>query len=194
MKLVCIGDSMIDGYPYARSESFPAELERLTGWKVINAGISGQSSSEVLARFPRAMKQRPDAVMILCGTNDYIFGICGSEETFENITEMARAAERGGAAPVICFPILCDPVSAAASWAGITEGEFAQANEELKKLRENLKHYCGKNGVRYIDLQEWYKSIACYCDGLHPTREGYRMIGEKAAEELSSAGGRVNEK
>jgi lysophospholipase L1-like esterase len=182
---------MIDGYPYARADSFPAVIERLTGWRVINAGISGQSSGEVLARFPRAMKQRPDAVMILCGTNDYIFGICGSGETLANITEMTRTAERGGAVPVIGFPILCDPQSAALSWAGITADEFAQANGELIKLRDKLKHYCDKNGVRYIDLQEWYKGIACYCDGLHPTRDGYRLIGEKAAEELASAEGRV---
>lgn len=74
--LLCIGDSLTFGLGAAPPEAYPSRLqgllaERGAAWSVVNAGIPGNCSADVLHRLPRLLESlRPEAVCLLVGWND----------------------------------------------------------------------------------------------------------------------------
>ncbi|MBI4846934.1 MAG: hypothetical protein HY810_10770 [Candidatus Omnitrophica bacterium] len=74
----CFGDSFTYGIGAGSQESYPAQLEQiLSGYyinkkiKVINFGVPGSNSSQLVIRLKKAfVKLKPDAVIIICGAND----------------------------------------------------------------------------------------------------------------------------
>ena len=73
LKIVCIGNSITNGFPYRRSLSFPSIIREATSFEVINKGNNGESTEDVLARFKHdVLDHKPDVVTIMSGTNDYI--------------------------------------------------------------------------------------------------------------------------
>jgi lysophospholipase L1-like esterase len=71
MKVVCIGNSIIKGFPHRQSQSFPSVLRERTGWQVINKGVNGDMAAIVLRRFSTdVLAHHPDKALILTGTND----------------------------------------------------------------------------------------------------------------------------
>lgn len=187
MKLICTGDSIVDGFPFERNVSFPAVIKNETGWDVLNKGISGQSSADILIRFGYEADAGADIILILCGANDYIFDICGVDETAKNIRAMAAYASKKNIRTAICSPPLCEPAQAAVCWADCDISAYEQVNEQLKELSQELRSLCesdkNQNSL-FIDIQKFYAGYAKYHDGVHPTVEGYRLIGEKLAAEL----------
>lgn len=193
MKMLCIGDSLVDGYPYSRGSSFPSVIGRITGMEVINAGISGQTSGEILARFPAELSRAlgsgdeasgRDAVLILCGSNDFIFSVCGPEETMKNIRGMADAAEGYGRI-ILCSSPLCSPEQASRQWAEMDPSEYEEVNREITLLRDMLEAEAQRRrDTEFFDLLNMYSSFGLYVDGVHPVEEGYRLIGERIAGEF----------
>ena len=78
--ILAIGDSLIAGYGLPAADSFPAQLEaslrrRFPGARVVNAGISGDTTADVLRRLPRllsALDQRPMLAIVQVGANDVL--------------------------------------------------------------------------------------------------------------------------
>lgn len=78
--LTAVGDSLTEGLGVDPMEAYPAQLEaRLQkdelNWKVINAGVSGETSSGALTRLPWILKTKPDAVILVTGANDGLRGV-----------------------------------------------------------------------------------------------------------------------
>lgn len=189
MKLICIGDSIVDGFPFERDVSFPAVIKSKTGWDVLNKGISGQSSADINIRFGYEADAGADIILILCGANDYIFDICGVDETVENIRSMAAYASKKNIRTAVCSPPLCRPAQAAVCWADCDISAYEHVNSQLKDLSCRLSSLFDMNKIensRFIDVQELYADYAKYHDGVHPTVEGYRLIGEYIAAELTA--------
>ncbi|MHA1107516.1 MAG: arylesterase [Alphaproteobacteria bacterium] len=79
-RIVVLGDSLTAGYGLAAEDAFPARLEaalRAGGYKVrvINAGVSGDTSAGGLARLDWALAEAPDAAIIELGANDALRGL-----------------------------------------------------------------------------------------------------------------------
>lgn len=78
--IVAVGDSLTAGLGVTDEESYPSRLERLLAesglrYRVVNAGISGETSSGVLARIDWILKLDPDIVILSTGANDGLRGI-----------------------------------------------------------------------------------------------------------------------
>jgi len=78
--IVALGDSLTAGYGVAEEEAYPAKLERrlrAEGYncRVINAGVSGETSSDALSRLDWVMSMKPDIVIVETGANDGLRGI-----------------------------------------------------------------------------------------------------------------------
>ena len=78
--IVAMGDSLTAGLGVAPEESYPARLERLLAerglhYRVVNAGISGETSSGAKARIDWVLKLKPDIVILETGANDGLRGI-----------------------------------------------------------------------------------------------------------------------
>jgi len=93
-KIIAVGDSLTAGYGIAEEQAFPALLEeklRPDGYnfQVINAGISGETSSGALSRIPWILAQEPDIVILETGANDALRGV-PTNLTRRNITNCVR--------------------------------------------------------------------------------------------------------
>lgn len=71
-KVVALGDSLTVGVGVDKADSYPRLLAQKTGWIVENMGISGDTTAQVLARLPSAIKQRPKLVLLGIGGNDVL--------------------------------------------------------------------------------------------------------------------------
>jgi acyl-CoA thioesterase I len=78
--IIALGNSLTAGYGVKEKESYPARLERRLHeaghrWRVINAGISGETSGETLSRINLVLELGPDIVILEIGVNDGFRGI-----------------------------------------------------------------------------------------------------------------------
>ncbi len=82
--IAVFGDSLAAGYGVAPENTFPAQLEKKLiadghSVKVINDGVSGDTTAGGVARVEYVLKQKPDAVILILGGNDLLRGLPPSE-------------------------------------------------------------------------------------------------------------------
>jgi acyl-CoA thioesterase-1 len=98
--ILVFGDSLSAGYGIPREAAWPsllqAELQRThPHYKVINASISGETSSGGVRRFPTTLKEhKPSIVIIELGANDGLRGtrLNLTETSLETLIKQAQAA------------------------------------------------------------------------------------------------------
>jgi len=98
--LLFLGDSLTAGYGLARAEAFPARVEeriRAAGlpWKVVNAGVSGDTSAGARARLDWVLRQKPVVLFLCIGANDGLRGIPVAE-TERNLRAILDRAKQDG--------------------------------------------------------------------------------------------------
>jgi len=94
-----LGDSLTAGHGLARDQAYP-ELVRIalarrgTDFRVINSGVSGDTSAGGLARLDWILGQEPDVVVVALGANDGLRGLSlvDMEGNLRAIVARARAA------------------------------------------------------------------------------------------------------
>ncbi|MCZ2156049.1 MAG: arylesterase [Bryobacterales bacterium] len=100
--IVAFGDSLTAGYGVDREYSYPAYLQSLLDshgyrYRVVNAGISGDTTAGGLTRTPNILEMKPAIVVLELGGNDGLRGLT-LKQTEENlakiITELQRARAR----------------------------------------------------------------------------------------------------
>jgi acyl-CoA thioesterase I len=97
-----LGDSLSAEYGLARGSGWVALLQRQLaqshpGTTVVNASISGETTSGGRTRLPALLRQhQPSHVIIELGGNDALRGL-SLTMTHENLTFMAKAAKQAGA-------------------------------------------------------------------------------------------------
>jgi acyl-CoA thioesterase I len=80
LRIVALGDSLTAGYGLAGNEAFPVRLQRALAAKgiaaeIVNAGVSGDTTSGGLARLDWSVPEGTDAVIVELGANDSLRGI-----------------------------------------------------------------------------------------------------------------------
>ncbi len=103
IKILCLGDSLTEGYGLAKEEAWPSLVEQqlqAKGWKnlrAINAGISGSTSASGPGRLKWHLKgsNKPDFLVLALGANDGLRGTT-VESTSKNLEEVILAATGAG--------------------------------------------------------------------------------------------------
>lgn len=165
--IVAVGDSLTAGLGVNEGEAYPAQLEkklRSAGydWKVINAGISGETSSGTLSRINWVMKLKPDIVILETGANDGLRGI-DPAETRKNIDETIRILKQKNVIVVLAGMQMVRNLG-----RRFTK-DFADIYPAMAK----------KHGLILVPF--FLQGVAGdpslnQPDGLHPTAAGYRII------------------
>lgn len=93
-----LGDSLTYGYGLPREQAFPALIGRRIAeqggpaWKIINAGINGDTTAGGLRRAEQLLAQRPNVLFLALGANDALRGVPPAviEANLRAIIERAR--------------------------------------------------------------------------------------------------------
>jgi len=104
--ILCLGDSLTEGYGVAPEQSFPSLLERRlraaghAGARVINAGISGSTSASAASRLRWQLRAEPDVLVLALGANDGLRGV-DLADTRRNLDEAIGLASAAGVRVVL---------------------------------------------------------------------------------------------
>jgi lysophospholipase L1-like esterase len=167
--VLAFGDSLTFGSGAAENESYPAQLERLIGRRVIRAGVPGEVTAQALARLPGALDEHaPRLLLLAIGGNDFLHRL-GNAQAAENVRAMVKLARsRGVQVVLIGTPEPGLFVTPPAFYAEIA-GEF---------------------GVPYEPevIGKVLKDASLKSDPIHPNADGYRVIAERLAALLHDNG------
>ncbi len=105
MTLLALGDSLTAGFGLARDESFAARLEvalRAKGYdvRVVNAGVSGDTSAGGRSRLDWALTDKPHAAVVELGANDGLRGL-DPAVTFANLDAIVGRLKAAGVAVLL---------------------------------------------------------------------------------------------
>ena len=170
-----LGDSIAAGLHLDASAAFPAALQRRLvaagrPFRLVNAGVSGDTSAGGLRRVDWILSQRPAVLVLELGGNDALRGQ-GVSETLDNLRAIVRKAKDAGAAVLLCGVRV--PTSLGAEYSTAFDALYpALAREEGVELAPYFMD--GVGGVPEMNLE----------DGLHPTVEGHERIAANMAPHL----------
>lgn len=189
-KLIFIGNSIVNGFPYSRGRSFPGLIraaisEQRAGFSanVINKGANGETTAQILARFDHdVLDHQPAAACIMTGTNDFIYREAAPDQCLQNLEHMAAKAGQAGIIPVYMTPIFVDPVKAERQWMAGLGIDYEDINRQIQDFADGIR----QSGRLVIDLNQAYSDFTgsledpgqAYLDGVHPTAEGYQLLAE----------------
>lgn len=105
--ILVLGDSLSAEYGLPRGTGWVSLLEEQLAkdkspWTVLNASISGETSSGGLTRLPKLLSQKkPGIVLIELGANDALRGLPVSD-TERNLSKMIQMSKKSGAKVLLC--------------------------------------------------------------------------------------------
>lgn len=104
--VVALGDSLTAGPGLSRDETFPAVLQRraaAAGYphRIINAGVSGDTSTDIAARFDRDVVTGTRVLILAAGANDGLQGLPVSTLR-RDVTSMIERAQARNIRILLC--------------------------------------------------------------------------------------------
>ncbi len=98
--IVCFGDSLTYGTGASKGMDYPAQLSRMIGLPVMNAGVPGDTTARALKRLDGVLDRQPRVVLITLGGNDLKNGI-SRQTAFDNLRAIIRSIQAEGALVII---------------------------------------------------------------------------------------------
>ena len=165
--IVAVGDSLSEGLGVAEESAYPALLEKKLQsggyqYRVINAGVSGETSSGTLARIKWVLTLKPDIVILVIGANDGFRGI-DPELIKTNILTMVRTLKEKNVTVLLGGMQMVQNLGK----------EYITAFEEIYPLvarEENI------GLIPFFLTGVAANPKVNQADGIHPTAEGYRVV------------------
>lgn len=167
--VVFLGDSLSAGLHLDAEEAFPAVLQRRMAeeglpFRLVNAGVSGDTTAGGLRRLDWLLAQDPDYVVVELGANDGLRGVPLSsvESNLRGILEALAASD----ARAILLGLKLPP-NYGLGYATDFEAIYHRLADEFDPVFVPF-FLEGVGGVPELNLP----------DGLHPTAEGHERIAE----------------
>jgi acyl-CoA thioesterase I len=99
--VLILGDSLSYGNGAKEGEDYPSLLQKYTGWNIVNAGISGNTSAQGLSRLPELLeKHQPKLLIVELGGNDLLRHI-PEHEVEDNLQAIIQQAKQQGVPSVL---------------------------------------------------------------------------------------------
>ncbi|MFT5659733.1 MAG: acyl-CoA thioesterase-1 [Sulfurimonas sp.] len=163
--ILAFGDSTTFGYGAKCESSYPRQIEKKTGLKVINAGVTGEASSQGLKRLPSSLQENPDLVILCHGTHD-LYNRRSTTELKDNLLAMIKLIQENGAKILL---------------VGIPN--FGLLSNDIHSLYNEV---AAETGVLFEEniLRNILTSNLLKTDYIHPNAAGYEMMADAFIEIL----------
>jgi acyl-CoA thioesterase-1 len=176
-RIVAFGDSLTAGLGVQVGESYPAQLQRRLDdlkypYRVINAGVSGDTTAGGLRRVPWILKNEPELVILELGANDGLRGL-SVDQTKSNLRQIVEQLKEAGAAVVLAGMKL--PPNYGEDYTTRFEAIYPALAQEyhLPLIPFFLEGVGGASSLNQAD-------------GIHPTKEGYEIVVEQVLKVLKA--------
>jgi acyl-CoA thioesterase-1 len=175
--IIFFGNSLTAGYGLSPSQAFPAIIQKKIDslnlpYKVINAGVSGETSSGGNSRVDWILRQPVDIFILELGANDGLRGIPPSEtkKNLQSIIDKVKAKYPGARLVLAGMQI---PPSMGQQYASEFRDIYPQlaAKNQITLVPFILE---GVGGELKLNQE----------DGIHPTEEGHKVLAENVWREL----------
>jgi len=170
---------------------------------VLNKGVAGNNSSDLLARVDKdVVANKPDLVLMMVGTNDMVNSgkFMSTQKYFDNLRNIIQKIKAGNPkVHIVVSSIL--PVEEAYLFKRHDPSKFPiRPNDKIDALNAELKKFALDQKLDFIPLNEEFKKYGSdytikesllvnsknytVDDGVHPTAQGYELIGKYFAQQL----------
>lgn len=179
--VVFLGDSLTAGLGLAENQAYPALLDRKldeagTPVRVLNAGVSGDTTAGGLSRLDWLLSQKPDVIVVGLGANDGLRAL-PVEQTERNLREIVRRAKASGARVLLLGMQI--PPNYGPEYTTAFAGMYPRIAEEMDvPLVPFLLDKVG--GIRDLNLE----------DGIHPNARGQEILAENVLPYLEELVGK----
>jgi acyl-CoA thioesterase-1 len=168
--IVALGDSLTAGLGVAPDEAYPARLEarlRREGfaYRVINAGVSGDTSAGGLRRVDWVLRAKPEIVIVALGANDGLRG--QSPQVMRDNLEAIVARLQAAGARVLLVGMRLPP-NYGAEYAREFEAVFPAV---ARRAKVAFMPFLLDGVAADARLNQ--------ADGIHPSAAGYAVIAER---------------
>ncbi|WP_371745147.1 arylesterase [Bradyrhizobium sp. U87765 SZCCT0109] len=182
IRLAVLGDSLTAGYGLPASAAFPARLQKALQDKginvdVLNAGVSGDTSSGGRDRLDWSIPEGTQAVMVELGANDALRGI-DPAVTRAALDEIITRLKARGIAVMLCG------MYAPRNFGPDYVARFDPIYPELAKQHDVPLYPFFLDGVAG-------NAKLTQPDGMHPTAEGVDVIVERVLPSVQAFLGKV---
>ena len=165
--ILAIGDSLTEGLGVEEEFTYPALLQHKLiqngfTYQVINAGVSGETSSGTLSRMKWALTLKPDIVILVTGANDGLRGI-NPELIQSNITKIVQMLKDRNIVVVLGGMQMVKNLGLDYTSA------FSNIYLQIAKTQDILF-------IPFFLADVGGSSDLNQSDGIHPTADGYRII------------------
>ena len=167
--VLALGDSLTAGFGVDKEYSFPSRIQvkiddENLGYKIVNAGISGDTTAGGVRRINWLMKHKPQVVILALGANDGLRGL-SVDEMRSNLEAMIRISHENNAR------VLLAGMKALPNYGKDYVEKFESVYPELAKKYELVYLPFLLEGV--AGVREHTRP-----DGLHPTASGYKIVAD----------------
>ena len=167
--ILAIGDSVTEGLGVEEEDAYPAVLQNKLmdngyNYRVINAGVSGETSSGALSRIEWALTLNPDIVILVTGANDGLRGI-DPKLIAANITDIVKLLKDRG------IVVVLGGMQMVQNLGQTYTREFSALYKDIAGDQNVIlipSFLAGVGGNPTLNQS----------DGIHPTADGYRLIVE----------------
>jgi acyl-CoA thioesterase-1 len=167
--ILFVGTSLTAGYGIGADYAYPAVIQQKIDsaglpYRVVNAGISGETSAGGLRRIDWALQQPVDVLVLELGANDALRGL-SVDSMKSNLNEIVQRTRAKYPEAKIVIVGMEAPPNLGSDYTTRFRAAF---REVAKSKRATLVPFLleGVGGVRALNQQ----------DGIHPTIEGQRML------------------
>jgi len=174
-RVLALGDSLTAPHGVTPEQAWPTLLAKKTGWAVVNAGVSGDTSAGALQRLPGLIEEHnPQLVLVTLGGNDMLRRLPQGQTTANLGRMLALAKAHGAKAVLLATP---KPSLAGAAFNNLSAAEFYRevAKESQVPLIEDA-------------MAEVLSKTELKGDQLHPNAAGHALLAEKIFEGLKKIG------
>lgn len=175
--IVLLGDSLTFGYGLNRSLSFASLISKNINANLINKGINGSSTTDMLVRFTKdVIYNNPNILFILAGTND-ILSNRPIKSIIDNLSIMIDEALSNDIKVILSSP---PSIYKTKNSSFINYNDFDVFYNNLSILNDELSKLSLSKSIEFIDLFSLTNSVNdIFTDGVHLNEEGNLLLYKK---------------